>query len=277
MKSNLVKIDFTTPTVLNMDNTVSLRDIHSQLKVKGGVKPNSQFRVWVKKKLEHYTQGVDFTTDEILSPDETGTYGDGPIEYYTPIQIGMEILANGHGKVGHEMRQWLSGCARKVVENQLPIPTDSKGIISLMKMATAELEKVHGQLLTEQSEHGQTKLMLVKATDSVSRAADIVTQLSSTVQAYEATPIETLISMTMESYDVLQEPKRYPNLIAEAKRLHKSGTLKNYCLTGVITLVLISHGCQTVKVRSKEDGIYRSQYNRADIDKAEATLTKRLA
>ena len=113
--SNLVTIDFTTQTQLNLDDQVSLRDMHKKLIERNGLKPTSNFRDWVKKKLEHYNEYIDFIkAEEKNSASITGQF---TTEYYTTVQIAMEILANGHGKAGHEMRKFMSGCVRCVAED----------------------------------------------------------------------------------------------------------------------------------------------------------------
>lgn len=110
--AQIIKIDFATPTVLNLDDRISLRDIHAKLIEKGGTK--TPFHKWINKKLEYYKENKDFEKVGQKIPTLGGAQ-EG-FEYYTDLQIAMEILANGHGKVGHEMRQFMSGCVRKVVE-----------------------------------------------------------------------------------------------------------------------------------------------------------------
>jgi hypothetical protein len=53
----------------------------------------------------------------------------------------MEILANGHGRIGHEMRQFMSGCVRKVVENSFQLPFDPNDTISILRWAADANEK----------------------------------------------------------------------------------------------------------------------------------------
>ena len=140
---NLVTIDFTTPMALRLDDQVSLRAIHAKLIEMGGLRETSNFRDWVKKKLEYYTQDTDFTAEEKTSAVISGTYGDMPIEYYTSVQVAMEVVANGHKKAGHQMRHFMSECVRTVAENKIQLPFDLHNPLSILEWSAKVFKEEH--------------------------------------------------------------------------------------------------------------------------------------
>lgn len=112
MNTQVITVDFNTPRALNLDDTVSLRNIYKELVARGGLTGKDPFANWVKEKLVYYAESIDYCS--IL---EKSKIGNKPLrEYYTTVQIAMEVLANGHGEVGHQMRRFMSGCVRLVNE-----------------------------------------------------------------------------------------------------------------------------------------------------------------
>ena len=91
MSGQIIKIDFSTPTTLNMDDRVSLRDIHTRLVEKGW--SGDKFTDWVKSKLEYYKKDSDYA--QLREKAKTGKGASGwqvTDEYYTTVQVAMEIL-----------------------------------------------------------------------------------------------------------------------------------------------------------------------------------------
>ena len=96
MKTNLIKIDFTTPTALNMDDQVSLRDIHTKLVERGGLTGGDPFANWIKEKLAYYTESIDFfiVLEKTKSIDKNGrAKSSNRSEYFTTVQAAMEASA----------------------------------------------------------------------------------------------------------------------------------------------------------------------------------------
>ena len=270
----LVKIDFMTPTAINLDDTVSLRDVYDKLIERGAITGRDPFANWVKVKTVYYAENTDYSIvlEKTKTIDKNGKAKvSNREEYYTSVQIAMEILANGHGQVGHDMRRFMSGCVRKVIENNTALPPNQK-VVGLLRMAAEELEAKERALATEQSAHTETKLMLVKATESVANAADIVLDLRDKVQIYETRPIQALLSRTMTAYEIIKNAVRYPNIIKAAKEAARGkAVLRGYTISGIITIYLRQQDCVAVKVQPSK-GYERCQYSRADIDELEQRL-----
>ncbi len=119
MNTQVITVDFNTPRALNLDDKVSLRDIYKELVMRGGLTGKDPFANWVKEKLSYYAENIDFfiVLEKSKSLNRNGkARASVAHEYYTSVQIAMEVLANGHGEIGHQMRRFMSGCVRLVNE-----------------------------------------------------------------------------------------------------------------------------------------------------------------
>lgn len=124
--NNLIKVDFGgVPVALDMDAQVSLRDIYDTLVQKEAVSVNTKYSDWSSDKLKYYTQGIDFIDASFKNEVQHKDGHTGAVrinDHAIKVQVAMEILANGHGKVGHEMRQFMSQCVRLVNEQRQLTP-----------------------------------------------------------------------------------------------------------------------------------------------------------
>ena len=163
--SNLITIDFTTPTKLNLDDQVSLRDLYERLLELHSIDKATRFNDWVKRRIEFYVEDVDFivVTHKEVTVDRHGfSRASTTKEYHTTVQIAMELLANGNGKAGHEMRQFMSACVRqvsesKVVEGQQKLPFDISDPDSILTYAREVYIKEHTLRLVAEDQADKEK------------------------------------------------------------------------------------------------------------------------
>lgn len=124
--NNLIKIDFSgNPTAINLDAQVSLRDIYNTLVERGGLSSATDFSDWVKQRLQFFQENQDYKVYRFKTENPQG--GRPTTEYSTSVLNAMQIVAEGHGAVGHEMRRFMSGCVRLVNEQRQLTPTNVDG------------------------------------------------------------------------------------------------------------------------------------------------------
>lgn len=189
----LVKIDFGTVSALNLDDKVSLRMVYDRLvELKGTY---TRFNDWCLRVLEYYQEGTDFYSD--LSKN-TGR-GRPSKDYTVSVQIAMEILANGNGQVGHEMRRFMSNCVKLAAEqNQLT----SKSPADMFLAMAIQYKRV-------ETEQAQQKQQLQLVTQVV---ADSVLSPS------QVTEIEQAIDTRLKELGLSASRKFHPAFYSKIKR-----------------------------------------------------------
>ncbi|SMF80631.1 hypothetical protein [Pseudobacteriovorax antillogorgiicola] len=110
MEAEIVSVDFVNSKPINLDDKVNLRDIYQTLAEKGGIATSIDFNKWAHRKLQYYTENIDyFSFDKNVEREIGASYRK---EISTTVQVAMEIIANGHKEAGHEMRRFLTECIK---------------------------------------------------------------------------------------------------------------------------------------------------------------------
>ncbi len=135
--SNVISIDFVNPKPLCLDDQVNLREIYEVLVAKGAVSNNVLYATWVKRKLQYYTDNMDYFT--ITKKDNRKNTRGATIskEHATTVQVAMEIIANGHKEAGHQMRRFLTNCLKLSISK----PTSPSDFADFMIEMANKLKK----------------------------------------------------------------------------------------------------------------------------------------
>ncbi|SMF35031.1 hypothetical protein [Pseudobacteriovorax antillogorgiicola] len=60
--SQLIEIDFANPKPIDLDDDINLKDVFNALVAKGAVSDSVRYFHWSNKKLEYYTENIDYFT-----------------------------------------------------------------------------------------------------------------------------------------------------------------------------------------------------------------------
>lgn len=110
--SNVIRIDFSKPQALRLDDQLVLREVWEALG-----QPRGEYQTWATERLEHYENGNDFQTRESDSLNFIGKKI-GKVDHIVSVQVALEIAANGHGEVGHRVRRFFGECLRLLNETR---------------------------------------------------------------------------------------------------------------------------------------------------------------
>jgi Rha family phage regulatory protein len=205
-------------------------------------------------------------TAENFEPVEFIEKTDGGLEvrtkYYQMTRDGFMLIALAFtGKKGCAFRVKVIDAFNKMeAELQKRGVQTNTGLAGLLKAAAEELEAKDREIATVTKEKEVFRLGLAQVGTEIKQR-----------------PIDLLIDNTVAAVDIEKNHRMYPGIIKKAQEFARRNpnTFNVIELTGCITRVCMDGGCTEIKAIGPK-GYYRCQYNRADVDRLEAILSRKV-
>ena len=135
----LVKVDFQTPTRLNRDDRINLRDVFLQLDVKNS---SDHFAHWARRSLKMFQENQDYGFAAVGG----GKSGKGrpAIDYWVTVETAKHIAMLSKTEAGAAVRRYFLECERLVMQHGLASQLNTDYILGMLKDATKALEQEQG-------------------------------------------------------------------------------------------------------------------------------------